>query len=47
MRMDPIIVDRTSLPDRILEPMAPEPLDLFFFILGTAILAMAFFAWIS
>lgn len=47
MKHEPIIVDRTPLDARILAPMAPEPLDIFTLIVGAAIVAIMFFAWIS
>lgn len=47
MKHDPIIIDRRSLADRVTEPMAPEPLDIFTIVIGACIVALAFFAWIS
>lgn len=47
MRMDPIKSNPRTLAERVTDPSDSEPLDIPFIILGAAIIALAFFAWIS
>ncbi len=47
MKYDPIQIDRKTLAERVTDHTDSEPLDIITCIVGAAIVAMMFFAWIS